>query len=117
MANSWELSDEEKERINNANKELAKQYDPDTGKKSETTEDNNDTDDIDANQDMSCEAKKEQIKDKIREQNGYDNMSDEEKEKFDQQLDKYDYDTGDKNDNDEIEKVEDDEKEDDEYIR
>lgn len=33
MSHSWELTDEQKKEINEKNRELASQYDPETGKK------------------------------------------------------------------------------------
>lgn len=33
MPNSWELTEEQKKEINEKNRELAKEYDPETGRK------------------------------------------------------------------------------------
>ena len=46
MAKSWELSDEQKKEINERSKEIAAEYDSETGKKNEKTESTGDNEDV-----------------------------------------------------------------------
>lgn len=46
MARSWELTEDQKKEINERNREIGSQYDPETGRKKGETENTGDNEDV-----------------------------------------------------------------------
>lgn len=68
MAKSWELSEEQKKEIDERSKEIAAEYDPETGKKKNQSESTGDGEDVEGmdSADMSRERSKDTDDDNVR---------------------------------------------------
>ena len=68
MGKSWELSDEQKKSHQEYNEQIAKEYDPETGKKKNQTESTGDNEDVEGmdSTDMNRERTKDADDDNVR---------------------------------------------------
>ena len=68
MGKSWELSDEQKKEVNERNREIGSEYDPETGNKKNQTENTGDNEDVEgvdeaeANQDRGREIDDDNVR-------------------------------------------------------
>lgn len=59
MAKSWELTDDQKKEIQEKQKEIGAEYDPETGRKKGETENTGDNEDVEGMEDMESRRNRE----------------------------------------------------------
>ena len=63
MGKSWELTEDQKKEIQEKQREIAAEYDPETGRKKGQTENTGDNEDVEGNEDIETRNGRERIDD------------------------------------------------------
>lgn len=63
MGKSWELTEDQKKEIQERQREIAAEYDPETGRKKGQTENTGDDEDVEGNEDIESRNGRERIDD------------------------------------------------------
>jgi len=63
MGRSWELTDDQKKEIQEKQREIGAEYDPETGRKKGQTENTGDSEDVEGMEDIESRKGREQVDD------------------------------------------------------